>query len=98
MIMSRIVFQTQWGKTNEVVAAMAEGLRRGSETHAHKMQLLTDLSGEFHTVVLEAQFESLAAWEQFRHRLFSNPDFQNDRQDQLMVSGRLEFYTIEAEF
>jgi hypothetical protein len=57
MIMVRIVFQTQWSTTNEVVAAMAEGLRRGSETHEHKMKLLTDLSGEFHTVVLEAQFE-----------------------------------------
>jgi len=98
MIMVRTVFQTQWGKTNEVVASMAEGLRRGSEGHEHKMKLLTDLSGEFHTLVLEAQFESLAAWEQFRHRLFSNPEFQNSRQDQLMVAGRQEFYTIEAEF
>jgi hypothetical protein len=102
MIMVRTVFQTKWGKADEVVAGLAESMRQGGglDAKGHKVKLLTDLSGEFHTVVIEAQYESLAAAEQFRARMFSSPEFQENarRGDDLMVGGRQEFYTIEAEF
>ncbi len=65
------------------------------------MTLMTDLSGEFHTVVMEAQFESLAAWEKFRATMFTAPDGQgvpDDGMEEMMVSGRQEFWTIEGEF
>lgn len=102
MIMVRTVFQATWGKADELVAGLSESMRQGggSEAKEHKTKLLTDLGGEFNTVVIEGQYESLAAWEQFRARLFSSPEFQNSasRGESLMVSGRQEFYTIEAEF
>jgi len=102
MIMTRIVFQAKWGKASELVAGLAEAMRHGDGVDAkeHKVKLLTDLSGEFYTVVMEGQHENLAAYEQFRARLFSSSEFQdnNGRRDDLMVSGRQEFYTIEAEF
>ena len=41
---------------------------------------------------------SLAAWEKFRAQMFTGPQDQDNSQDELMVSGRQEFYTIEAEF
>ncbi|HUS14760.1 MAG TPA: hypothetical protein VM536_07045 [Chloroflexia bacterium] len=96
MIMVRTVFQTKWGKAEAVVASMAATLRHNPEAAEHKLTLLTDLSGEFHTVVMQGQWETLGAWEQFRHRMFSSPEFRENRQDELMVSGRQEFYTIEA--
>jgi hypothetical protein len=85
---------------------MKEMLKSGPMPEGgHRVTLLTDLSGEFHTVVMEAQFDSLAAWEKFRATMFSGPDGQGsdqgggqDNLDEVMVSGRQEFWTIEAEF
>jgi len=102
MIMARTVIQTKWGKADEVVKGMKEMMTSGPMPEGgHKVILLTDLSGEFHTVVMEAQFDSLAAWEKFRATMFSGSESQDNSQDgmdDLMVSGRQEFYTIEAEF
>ena len=99
MIMARTVIQTKWGKADEVVKGMKEMMASGPMPEGgHKVILLTDLSGEFHTVVMEAQFESLAAWEKFRATMFSGDEDSQDDMDDLMVSGRQEFYTIEAEF
>src|SRR5688572_17574353 len=101
MIMARTVIQTKWGKASEVVEGMKQMMGSGPPPEgAGKATLMTDLSGEFHTVVLEAQFESLAAWEKYRATMFSGEgDDQGDNTfDELMVSGRQEFWTIEAEF
>ncbi len=99
MIMARTVIQTKWGKADEVVQGMKEMMKGGPMPEGgHKVTLLTDLSGEFHTVVMEAQFDSLAAWEKFRAQMFSGSEGQDNSQDELMVSGRQEFYKIEAEF
>jgi quinol monooxygenase YgiN len=101
MIMARTVIQTKWGKADAVIQGMKEMMNSGPMPEGgHKVMLLTDLSGEFHTVVMEAQFDSLAAWEKFRATMFTGQDAQdaqNNSMDELMVSGRQEFYTIEAE-
>ena len=102
MIMVRTVFRTKWGKANEVVQGMKEMMNRGAmpgEAQNQKAVLMTDLSGEFHTVVMEARFESLAAYEQFRTQMFASDEMQNNQeQDEMYLSGRQEYYTIEAEF
>ena len=101
MIMTRTVIQTKWGKADQVVKAMKEMLSSGPMPEGGgKATLMTDLSGEFHTVVLEGTFESLAAWEKYRATMFTGQDGQGgqDNMDDLMVSGRQEFWTIEAEF
>jgi hypothetical protein len=105
MILARTVIQTKWGKADQVVKAMKEMMGSGPAPEGSgKSTLLTDLSGEFHTVVLEAQFESLAAWEKFRATMFTGQDGQDGQgdgqanMDDLMVSGRQEFWTVEAEF
>ena len=102
MIMVRTVFRTKWGKANEVVQGMKEMMSRGpmsGETQNQKAVLMTDLSGEFHTVVMEARFESLAAFEQFRAQMFASDEMQNNQEeDDMILSGWQEYYTIEAEF
>ena len=102
MIMVRTVFRTKWGKANEVVQGMKEMMNSGAMSGGAQNQkavLMTDLSGEFHTVVMEARFESLAAYEQFRAKMFSSDEFQdNQEEDDTILSGRQEYYTIEAEF
>ncbi len=100
--MARTVIQTKWGKADKVVNGMKEMMKSGPMPEGgHKVMLLTDLSGEFHTVVMEAQFDSLAAWEAYRAQMFSGPEGASDGEDdmeEMMVSGRQEFWTIEAEF
>jgi hypothetical protein len=61
--------------------------------------VLTDLSGSFDTVVLEVESESLAEWEQVRARLFQAQSFRESmaRTQGMIVSGRNELFTIEAE-
>ncbi len=101
VIVVRTVFQAQFGKGGELAALQAEtsqvlmrelGVQR-------KWRLLTDLSGPFDTVVLEIEVESLAEWEQTRPRLFQSQAFRESMQrtQGLIVNGRNEVYTIEAE-
>src|SRR4028119_758587 len=98
MIMARTVFQAKWGKADQLVQGMKEMMKDGPMPEGGgKVTIMTDLSGEFHTVVMEAQFDSLASWEKFRAQMFSGsnaPDGPDNSQDDLFVSGRQEFYTI----
>jgi len=99
MILVRTIMQAKFGKGGELAAGMAESVRHGSVRAPGKVRILTDLSGEFDTVVMEATHESLAAWEQFRTALFASAEFQqaSARGEGVIVSGRQEYYTIEAE-
>lgn len=102
MIVVRFVFQTEWGKADDVVEAFKQSADQmlslaGPDA---KVRIMTDLSGPFHTVVQELELESLAVWEELRGRVFAEPEFQNMQEAREMpfVSGRTEFYTLEASF
>lgn len=100
MIVVRFVLQTKSGKAEDVVKNIqknAEMMRRLTGTEG-KVRLLTDLSGPFDTVVQEIELESLAEWERVRAKIFSDPEFQTTQSDgeSPVVSGRTEFYTLEA--
>lgn len=100
MIVVRFVMKTKWGETDKVVGRMKEEMSNwkpmlGEDRH---VRLLTDLSGPFHTVVQEMEFESLAAWEETRAQMFSNSDEQERMRETepLIVDGYVEYYTLEA--
>ncbi len=67
----------------------------GGATHTYR--LLSALTGDFDTVVLEVEMESLAAAEAFQGPLFSDPSFLQAQAQMapLIESGRQEIYTIE---
>ncbi len=100
MILVRQVFETEWGKSQEVVEMFKQGaemLRRnlGATT---RVRLLTDLSGPFHIVVQEIEAENLGEWERTRAAIFSDPEWQQmtSRRPPPFRSGHAEFYTIES--
>jgi hypothetical protein len=100
MILVRTIFQAKWGKGGELAAAMKESVDALSGPLGNpRIRILTDLSGELNVVVFEGVHASLAAWEEFRARMFSTPAFQasSARSGELIDSGRQEYYTIEAE-
>ncbi len=90
------------GKAQEV----ADGFKHASTTMARifgqsaRSRILTDLSGQFNTVVQEIEVESLGEWERMRAAAFADPEFQQGlaAMTDLVESGRAEFYTIEATF
>ncbi|HVB64928.1 MAG TPA: hypothetical protein VNE17_09365 [Nitrolancea sp.] len=100
MILIRQIFQTKWGKASEFASMMVEGNREIAKAlgHDYSWRVLTDLTGPFHTVVLEVELESMAQWEQFRSQMFQSPEISEgmERTSQLVESGRSEMYTIEA--
>jgi hypothetical protein len=100
MILVRIICQAKFGKASEVVAGFrqsAEIVRTFTGPHV-RSRLLTDLSGSFDTVVEELELESLAEWERLRAVIFSNPQVREAEASlpDLIVSGQLEYYTIEG--
>ena len=101
MIVVRFVFQAKPGKAQAVIDRFQENAEMMNRIlgDKNKVRLLTDLSGPFDTVVQEIELESLAAWEQLRTKIFSDPEVQEtqDAGDSQILSGRTEFYTLEAE-
>lgn len=99
MVLFRTVFQAKIGKADELVAAFKESFNRlpADQTEALKPRILTDISGPFFTVVLETTHESLAAVEEFRNAMFADQEASEaaDGTEDLIVSGRNEYYTIE---
>jgi hypothetical protein len=96
-----MVFQTKWNQVDRVVAELKENsaLMRsalGPDTH---IRILTDLSGPFFTIVQEIEVASLAEWERIRTAMFANPEFQqmySSMEENPFISGRAEYYTLEA--
>ena len=99
MIVVRTVFQAKWGQADALVRAVREGQQAMIQEAGIHGRILTDLGGQFFTVVLEGEFENLAAWEQFRARMFQDPRFQQSaaQGEGLIESGRQEFFTVAAE-
>lgn len=103
MIVVRMVFSVKMDSSaQEVVNGFKKNVEmfKTKTGSSIKMRILTDLSGSFNTVVQEMELESLAVWEQFRTELFSNPDFQEQRDNEPtpIESGSAEFYTLEAAY
>ncbi len=100
MIVVRMVFQAKFGKGGEVVAQFKRGQERIHEIIGDRARarLLTDLSGQFDTVVQEVEVESLAEWERIRATLFSDPRFREMQPSApgLIEGGRMEYYNLES--
>ena len=100
MIVVRNVFQAKYGHGDEVVAAFKSGLAHAREEGGVQgWRLLTDLSGPFFTIVMELEVDSLAAWAEARARQFENEAVRESfgATVDLVESGRLELYTVEAQ-
>ena len=102
MVVVRFVFQAKWGQAGKVVEDYKQGvgmMKRITGPNA-KFRVYTDLSGPFDTVVQEMELESLAEWERIKSAIFSDPEFQDmqSNSENPYISGRTEFYTLEAAF
>ena len=105
MVVVRKTFRTRFGWGGEHAARFAA---RNPQIMAeleralgvpHPWRVLTDLSGDCDTVVLEVGVASLAAWGQVRGVLFGLPAFRTAAAEPhgLLASGHGRFWTVVAE-
>jgi hypothetical protein len=101
MIVVRTVFHAQFGKGGELAAEFKKvNAQMSAEMGSTgRWRVLTDLSGQFDTVVQEFEVPSLAEWEQSRAKLFQTSTFRKSfgRIQSLTVDGRNEYWTVEAQ-
>lgn len=96
MIIVRETFKAKYGHGDELVALLKQGAELLAGRSASPARILTDLSGQFFTVQLETEMESLAAFEESME-LFADPAFGPwfEQMMALVESGSREFYNIE---
>ena len=98
MILVRQVFQVKYGCMDKVLAlikAMPEDVRRS----INLSRVLTDISGQNFTLVMETKAESMNAYWESLQAMFSASEGQRQTNpmEEYIESGHKEFYTIEYE-
>ncbi len=96
MIVVRDVFQAKYGRGDELVALFQELIPAAQAAGMGQMEIMTDQSGRFFTIVTEERVESLAAYEQSREKLFAAAEFEGwfARMTGIVESGSREFYSL----
>ncbi|MFC4456412.1 hypothetical protein [Deinococcus sonorensis] len=96
MIVQRNVFQLEFGAARDAIAIM----RQTSGITARlglpgQMRLLTDLTGEMYTLVLEVTVQDLTALAE-GSRMFADPEWreQQARMTPLVRSARKDLFTV----
>jgi len=95
MIVVRNTFQVKFGRMKDAVALMKESLAR-VESARGKHRLLTDLTGDFYTLVLELEYESMAEADRAAREEMNTPGWRETYQKFAAVvdSGRREIYSV----
>ncbi|HZJ08197.1 MAG TPA: hypothetical protein VFD39_00745 [Trueperaceae bacterium] len=96
MIVVREVFQLHYGKAREAMALVKEMSQLGPSMTAKPPRLLTDVVGPYYTLIMEAEFENLAAFEKAMSDETGAEGFRdlNARFAPLVMEGRREIYRI----
>ncbi|MBI4539766.1 MAG: hypothetical protein HY704_09705 [Gemmatimonadetes bacterium] len=96
MIIVRDIFQLQFGKAREAVALMKEGQAILSRMGYTPARLLSDVTGEYYTLVMETLFDSLADFEGRIATVSQSQDWRNwyGRFQALVRSGRREIFRV----
>ena len=95
MILVRNIFQAKYGRGDELVALLKEGEKMMTRSSFANQRVLTDVTGQFFTVVMEHEVPSLAEYEKSM-ALMGDPDFGPwfARMTELVDNGRREIFTI----
>jgi hypothetical protein len=98
MIVVRDVFQVQFGKMREVMELWKAALALEEQFAGSKPRVLTDLVGQYYTLVLETEFESLGAFEETFKQGAASEEWRKAYQQVVpyLVSGHREIFTIVA--
>ena len=96
MIQVRDVFQVD----PEQMKAAKEGMKKNREISKRLgypiARVLTDLTGEYYTLVLESEYKNLADFEAALKKVVADPEWQKSYAPfrKMIRSGRREIYTV----
>ncbi len=98
MILVRNSFRVKFGKMKDALALMKEGEKAMKAITQKPQRMLTDVTGEFYTLVLEIEYESLAEFEKVGAEMMKASGWKEWYQKigALMETGRREIYTVVA--
>lgn len=96
MIVVREVFQLHYGKAREALALMKEMMKASSMMSANPPRLLTDAVGRYYTLIMESEFQDLAAFEKAMSEERGGEGMRelNARFVPLVMEGRREIYRV----
>ena len=94
MILVRDVFQVKFGQMKQAKDVWKEMFKAMPAGGAGKPRLLTDLTGQYYTLVLESTFKDLADYEAFSRKEMAAVGPLYQKFVPLVDSGRREIFTI----
>ena len=97
MVLVRNVFRLKFGTARDGSAALKEPIALAPRLgHSGQFRLLTDVSGDFYTLVLEVTYPDLGAMEQTAAKVFGDPQWEAVYRAfvPLVESGRREIFRI----
>lgn len=96
MILVRDVFQIDPEQMKQAKEWAREMRDRFSTEGRGKRRVLTDFVGDYYTLVLETEFESLGALEATLKQAFADPEWQESyaRFRRVIVGGRRKIFSI----
>jgi phage terminase large subunit-like protein len=96
MILVRDIFQLKFGKMKEAMEIWKQALSSLSKTGFVPDRMLTDLTGEYYTLIMESTHDSLAAFEETMKMEIGSDDWRRQYQKfiELVESGRREIFTV----
>lgn len=101
MIVVRNVFQLKFGEAKKGVELWKEGLALSKRVGfpAKSSRVLTDLVGQFYTLVFEVTFDSLADFESGAKKMMANSEWQAwyAKVSAMTLSGHREILNVVAE-
>ena len=96
MIVVRNVFRLKFGKAKDAKALIQEGAALMKKYENITPRLLTDVTGEFYTLVMEVEYENLASFEKMAKENMGTKEIVEwyQRFVPLVDSGSREIFTV----
>ncbi len=96
MILVRDIFQVKFGRMKEAKELWKEGVKYAAPPGSPRPRVLTDLTGQYYTLVMESTYKDLTDYEAASRKMMSQPDPSGWYQKfiPLVDSGRREIFTI----
>lgn len=96
MIVVRDVFQIDPEQMKQAKELARQGREFERKLGYPVQRILTDLTGEYYTLVMESQFESLGAFEAALRSVFANTEWQKNFTQfrKCIRGGRREVFTV----
>lgn len=97
MLVVRDIFQLEFGKAKEAIDILKRGSKVLAGANYPVVRILADVTGEYYTVVMETEVESLATWEQGMEETPELADWQQIYRNEfvpLVRQGRREIFRV----